>query len=64
MDEGNQDYVLQNQQRWMTLAELASKEQDPQKLAALIEELVRLLDAKSMTGPLTHKNESNESNGC
>jgi hypothetical protein len=30
VDEGNQDYVLQNQQRWMTLAELASKEQVPQ----------------------------------
>jgi hypothetical protein len=38
-------------ERWMVLAEQASKEQDPQKLAELIKEINRLLEEKrSQTG--------------
>jgi hypothetical protein len=33
-------------ERWMVLAEQASKEQDPQKLAVLIKEINRLLEEK------------------
>ena len=33
-------------ERWMVLAEQASKEQDPQKLAELTKEINRLLEEK------------------
>ena len=33
-------------ERWMVLAEQASKEQDPQKLAELVKEINRLLEEK------------------
>jgi hypothetical protein len=35
-----------NQERWQELCEQASTEQDPQKLAGLVAEIVRLLDQK------------------
>jgi len=38
--------VLRNKERWEELCELASKEQDPQKVLELIKEINRLLDAK------------------
>lgn len=34
---------------WQELAELASQEQDPEKLMELVAEINRLLDAKDMT---------------
>ena len=38
-------------ERWMVLAEPASKEQDPQKLAELMKQINRLLEEKrSQTG--------------
>jgi hypothetical protein len=38
--------VLDKKERWEELCDLASKEQDPQKLIELIEEINRLLEAK------------------
>jgi len=38
--------VLKDQERWMELAELASKEQDPEKLMALIAEINQFLAEK------------------
>jgi hypothetical protein len=35
-----------NRKKWMELCELASKESDPNKLLALINEITRLLDEK------------------
>ena len=32
-----------NRERWMELAELTAKEQDPQKLTALVSEMCQLL---------------------
>jgi len=37
---------LENREKWMELCEQASKEQDPQKLLALVQEINRLLEAK------------------
>jgi hypothetical protein len=37
---------VQGNERWKELCEQASKEQDPKKLVALIEEINQLLDAK------------------
>jgi hypothetical protein len=37
---------VQNNPRWMELAKLASQEQDPKKLLALIEEINELLATK------------------
>ncbi|HXM24350.1 MAG TPA: hypothetical protein VN948_24050 [Terriglobales bacterium] len=36
----------EQKQRWMELCELASEEQDPKKLVALIAEIDRLLEEK------------------
>jgi hypothetical protein len=36
--------VQANRERWMALAELAAKEQDSDKLAAFVEEIVRLIE--------------------
>jgi hypothetical protein len=36
----------QNEERWQELCALVVKEQDPQKLVELTEEIVRLLQAK------------------
>jgi hypothetical protein len=38
--------MRENRERWMELCELASTEQDPEKLQALVQEINRLLDAK------------------
>jgi hypothetical protein len=38
--------LRENRERWLELCEQASKEQDPEKLRELIEEINRLLDAK------------------
>jgi hypothetical protein len=38
--------VLDKKERWEELCDLASKEQDPQKLIELIKEINRLLEAK------------------
>jgi hypothetical protein len=38
--------MLHNKERWEELCELASKEQNPQKLMELITEINRLLEAK------------------
>jgi hypothetical protein len=35
-----------NQERWRKLCEQASTEQDPEKLAGLVAEIVRLLDER------------------
>jgi hypothetical protein len=37
---------LENREKWMELCELASAEQDPEKLLALVQEINRLLEAK------------------
>ena len=37
---------LENREKWMELCELASTEQDPEKLLALVQEINRLLEAK------------------
>ena len=47
------EVLLQSEatERWRVLAEQASKEQDPQKLAELVKEINRLLEEKrSQTG--------------
>jgi hypothetical protein len=36
----------ESKERWLKLAELAAVEQDPEKLVALTQEIVRLLDEK------------------
>jgi hypothetical protein len=38
--------MLVNRERWMELAELASREQDPQKLMELVREINQLLAEK------------------
>lgn len=38
--------MLQQRERWMELAALATKEQDPHKLLALVQEINTLLDEK------------------
>jgi hypothetical protein len=38
--------VVDKKERWHELCELASKEQDPQKLMELVKEIVQLLEAK------------------
>jgi len=38
--------MLRNRERWMELAELASREQDPQKLMELVTEINQLLAEK------------------
>lgn len=40
-------HVKENEERWMELARLASTEQNPDKLTALIAELIQLLDQKA-----------------
>jgi hypothetical protein len=42
----NQDYLLKNRERWLELAELAAKEQNPDKMMALISEINQLLAEK------------------
>ena len=37
---------LENREKWMELCEQASKEQDPEKLLALVQEINRLLETK------------------
>jgi hypothetical protein len=37
---------LENREKWMELCELASTEQDPEKLLALVQEINRLLEGK------------------
>jgi hypothetical protein len=37
---------MQNTEKWMELCALAAKEQDPQKLMELTQEILRLLDEK------------------
>jgi len=39
------------QEKWMELCAQAAKEQDPQKLLALVEEINRLLEAKDLKPP-------------
>ena len=36
----------EHKQEWMRLCELASKEQDPEKLMALVREITRLLEER------------------
>lgn len=36
----------ENKQEWMRLCELASKEQDPEKLMELVREITRLLEER------------------
>ncbi len=38
--------IIEKEERWIELCELASHEQDAEKRAALIEEILRLLMAK------------------
>jgi hypothetical protein len=38
--------VVDKKERWQDLCELASKEQDPQKLIELVKEIIQLLEAK------------------
>lgn len=38
----------EHKQEWMRLCELASKEQDPEKLMALVREITRLLEERDM----------------
>jgi hypothetical protein len=48
------DYMIgKNKERWRELCELAEKEQDPDKLIALIKEINRLLEEKQSR--LTHE---------
>jgi len=37
---------MKDRERWMELAEQASKEQDPEKLSELVKEIIRLLEEK------------------
>jgi hypothetical protein len=37
---------MENKERWLELCEQASKEQDPEKLMELTQEILRLLDEK------------------
>ena len=37
---------MENREKWMELCEQASKEQDPEKLLALVQEINRLLETK------------------
>jgi hypothetical protein len=37
---------MKDNERWMDLCEQASKEQDPEKLMALTQEIIRVLDEK------------------
>jgi hypothetical protein len=53
--------VLENRERWMELAELASHEQDPKKLLDLVTEINQLLAEKqkrldSLQSPATPSN--------
>lgn len=43
---GRIERSMKNHERWMELCELASKEQDPNKLMALVTEITRLLEEK------------------
>jgi len=38
----------EHKQEWMRLCELASKEQDPEKLMQLVREITRLLEEREM----------------
>lgn len=38
----------EHKQEWMRLCELASKEQDPEKLMALVREITRLLEERDV----------------
>lgn len=38
--------MLNNKERWMEVCEQAANEQDPTKLLALTQEIIRLLDEK------------------
>jgi hypothetical protein len=38
----------EHKQEWMRLCELASKEQDPEKLMELVREITRLLEQREM----------------
>ena len=40
--------MQQKRERWIELAELASNEQDPKKLMALVSEISQLLERKRM----------------
>ena len=42
-----------NKSRWIQLCELASKEQDPNKLLHLVEEINRLLEEKNQSLEMT-----------
>jgi hypothetical protein len=39
----------ENKERWMRLCELASKEQDPDKLMQLVQEITRLLEERELS---------------
>jgi hypothetical protein len=43
---GNPVYVLKNKERWELLCEQAAKEQDPEKLLALTNEINLILEEK------------------
>lgn len=49
----------EKKERWIRLCELASKEQDSEKLLRLVEEINRLLDEKNQT-LRTEKDDSQE----
>jgi len=52
--EAHTNYMIgKNKERWQELCELAEKEQDPDKLIALVKEINRLLEEKQAR--LTHK---------
>ena len=45
--------MLNGKRDWRELCELASKEQDPEKLRALIAELIKVLDERKTPQPPT-----------
>ena len=49
----------EHKQEWMRLCELASKEQDPEKLMELVREITRLLEERETT--IKAKRSSSES---
>jgi len=46
---------MENQEKWMELCALASKEQDPAKLLALTQEIARLLAEKEQRVKEIHR---------
>ena len=46
---------MENREKWMELCTLAAKEQDPQKLMELTQEIIRLLDKKEARLKAMHK---------